>query len=50
MKKLDKKAQPNHYRGDARELMKNYDLFMKEARRIPKVYYSRKGEMIKSER
>lgn len=50
MKKVDKKAQTIQYRGEAKEIMKNYDLEMKMVRRVPKVYYSREGQMIKADK
>lgn len=50
MKKIDKKAQKTEYRGEVKELMRNYDLEMKVVRRVPKVYYSREGELLKADK
>jgi hypothetical protein len=50
MKKIDKKAQPIQYRGEVKELIKNYDLEMKVVSRVPKVFYSMEGKMIKTEK
>lgn len=50
MMKLDIKTHPVQYRGEVKELIKNFNLEMKVVSRAPKVFYSREGKMIKTEK
>ncbi|HEX2970654.1 MAG TPA: hypothetical protein VHO46_16270 [Bacteroidales bacterium] len=43
IKTKEKKKKPVQYRGEDRNLIKNYTLEMQIARRGPKIYYSEDG-------
>ncbi|MGE5418840.1 MAG: hypothetical protein ACM3UT_01585 [Chloroflexota bacterium] len=45
MKKKEKKEKYTQYRGQDKDLIKNYTIEMQIARRSPKVYYSREGAL-----
>lgn len=45
MKTKERKEKHVQYRGDNRDLMRNYTMEMQAARRSPRIYYSKDGRL-----